>query len=102
VGMQLSRELEETIYRVVQEGLTNALKHAPGAAVELAFGVEDGELAIRIRDDGGVGDSRLSSTGAGLGLTGMRERVAGCGGRLDAGPVADGGWRLSATLPLPT
>jgi signal transduction histidine kinase len=94
----LAPGLDLTAFRLVQEGLTNVLRHAatPGRAdVVIAYGAESLELAVR--DDG-----QLVTTGAqpGHGLLGMRERVAVYGGRLVARPRQDGGFELLATLPL--
>jgi signal transduction histidine kinase len=90
-------------YRVVQEALTNARRHGgPGrvsVAVELALGGD--RLTVDVRDDGaGAGPGQDAAPGAGHGLTGMRERVESLGGRLEAGPSEDGGWRVHAELPL--
>jgi signal transduction histidine kinase len=84
----------------VREGLTNAIKHAPGARVTVALELHAHELRIEIHDTGSADAGRLVDTGAGLGLTGMRERVELTGGSLKAGPEADGGWTLQASLPL--
>ncbi|MEU6841017.1 sensor histidine kinase [Streptomyces sp. NPDC046716] len=89
--------LELTAYRIVQEALTNARRHAPDAAtdVELIYG--ENELRLRIRDCGpGAGPSR----DGGHGLLGMRERTAVAGGTLHAGPAAAGGFLVEATLPV--
>ena len=84
-------------YRVVQEALTNAARHAPGAAVTVVVEAGD-DLTITVAN----GPSRPSPTsGTGYGLLGMRERVALAGGALEAGPTADGGFRVAAVLPLP-
>ena len=97
-GVVLSRELEEVAYRVVQEGLTNALKHAPGAAIHVALRAGDGTLEIDVRNDG-ASANRPPMGGSGAGLVGMRERVEALGGRLEAGP--DGtGWLVRARLPI--
>jgi signal transduction histidine kinase len=86
-----------TAYRLVQEGLTNALKHAQANRAEVVVHYSDGELEIMVSDDGrGVG----GGDGGGHGLVGMRERVLVYGGELDAGPQPGGGYRLRATLPL--
>jgi signal transduction histidine kinase len=85
---------------VIQEALTNAMKHAAGSVVRVRLGVRAGELAIDVSDDGAVVPSPLAASGLGLGLAGMRERVEALGGMLDAGPRPDGGWRLEARLPL--
>ncbi len=91
----LSAGLDLAAYRIVQEGLTNAMKHAPGAVTTVTVSWAPHDLALEIRNaaDGGVTSS------GGHGLTGMAERVRLYGGELQAGP-ADGGWRVSARLPL--
>ena len=84
-------------YRVVQEALTNVLKHAGAtrAVVEVAYG--DREVTVVITDDGRGAEGPLTG---GHGLVGMRERVAVHGGRLDAGPGAAGGFSVTACFPL--
>ena len=89
-----------TVYRIVQESLTNVIKHAgPAAAtVELDFA---SDLGITVTDDGRGASGALDAIpGAGRGTTGMRERVAALGGRLNAGPRPGGGYRIHATIPL--
>ncbi|MFC0028632.1 sensor histidine kinase [Micromonospora chaiyaphumensis] len=87
-------------YRIVQEGLTNARKHAPGAlvTVRLAGGPGDG-LAVEIRNPWPVGEAGSPIPGTGTGLVGVAERVTLAGGRLDHGRDADGDFRLVAWLP---
>ncbi len=97
--LSLPPEAERLAYRVVQEGLTNAMKHAPGSEVRLRISVSGDELEIELHNWGGEQPSSLSRTGAGLGLRGLRERLQALGGRLDAAPEGDG-WRLRAALPL--
>jgi signal transduction histidine kinase len=92
--------LRDVAYRVVQEALTNAMKHAAGSAVTVRLAVGDGGLEVEVRDAGAAAPSALASSGSGLGLAGMRERVEAVGGRLDAGPFA-GGWRVLARFPTP-
>ena len=90
----------DAAYRVVQESLTNALRHAPGAPVDVVVAGADGYVEIDVRNGPAVGPpSGLERSGGGRGLTGMRERVAACGGELTAGPAEDGGWRVVARLP---
>ena len=90
----------EAAYRVVQESLTNALRHAPGAPVDVVVTGADGYVEIDVRNGPAVGPpSGLERSGGGRGLTGMRERVEACGGELDAGPAEAGGWRVVARLP---
>jgi signal transduction histidine kinase len=84
-------------YRIVQEGLTNALKHAKGAHAEVVVRYVDGKVSLEIADDGV--DSVNGNTD-GHGLVGMRERVAVYGGKLEAGPRDGGGFVLRAELPV--
>ncbi|MEW2358625.1 histidine kinase [Spirillospora sp. NPDC029432] len=90
-------------YRIVQEGLTNARKHAPGARVHVAIGpAEGGGLDIEITNPLPPGPARaLDLPGAGAGLLGLRERVDILGGTLDHGRTGDGRFRLHARLPPP-
>jgi signal transduction histidine kinase len=88
-----------TAYRLVQEGLTNALKHSRAKRAEVLVRYGVGDIEVTVRDDGyGAG----SDGGGGHGLVGMRERVAVYGGELEAGPQAEGGYRLRARLPVTT
>ncbi|MEV8376766.1 histidine kinase [Kribbella sp. NPDC056861] len=88
-----------TVYRVVQEGLTNVHKHARGVSTEvLVDGAPGTGVTVRVTNVRPVAaDSLLPGSGAGL--VGLRERVTLSGGRLDAGPTQDGGWRVEAWLP---
>jgi signal transduction histidine kinase len=97
--LRLPAEVEEGAYRLVQEGLTNAMKHAPGSTVDLRLSVQAGALEIELRDSGARAPSKLATTGSGLGLSGMRKRIEALGGELDAGPVSGGGWRVRAHVP---
>ncbi|WP_250029369.1 sensor histidine kinase [Paractinoplanes maris] len=93
----LPQVVDATAYRIVQEALTNARRHAPGRPVRLTLGYRPAELAIRVANDGpaaGRGDG-----GGGHGLNGMRERAVLLGGELSAGPAADGTFVVAATLP---
>ncbi|MEV1174210.1 sensor histidine kinase [Nonomuraea sp. NPDC049784] len=85
-------------YRIVQESLSNAMRHAPGATVTLDIARRPGELRVRVAN--GPGTAPGSAPGAGQGLVGMRERAALLGGTLAAGPVEGGGFEVRATLPL--
>ena len=88
-------------YRIVQESLSNVSQHAPGAAVTVSVDQDSSTVLLRVANGPGVptGLSR-NERGPGDGLTGMRERVALLGGSLSAGPAPDGGFVVSAVLPL--
>jgi signal transduction histidine kinase len=89
-----------TVYRIVQESLTNVLKHAGPAAVTVELDFSDG-VAVTVTDDGRGASAALTGIpGAGRGTTGMRERAAALGGKLSAGPKPGGGYRVHATIPL--
>jgi signal transduction histidine kinase len=88
-----------SVYRLVQESLTNVLNHAEGARVTVRIGHRGEQLTVLVEDDGGRG-SRTDAAGGGRGLVGMRERVDIFGGVLEAGPRPDGGYRVRAELPL--
>ncbi|MET8838114.1 sensor histidine kinase [Micromonospora sp. NPDC004540] len=95
--------LELTVYRVVQESLTNALKHAGvGAAVELRLDWSADAVVVRAVDDGHGRPVVRPAPSGGHGLVGMRERVGVYDGSLAAGPTLGGGWRVEARLPLPS
>ncbi|MBT2418804.1 sensor histidine kinase [Streptomyces sp. ISL-22] len=94
----LAATVDRAMYRIVQEALTNAARHAGPAKVVVRLGYADGELTIDVEDDGTADPS--SPPAPGIGLTGMRERVTALGGTLDAGPRADGGFAVRARLPL--
>ena len=90
----------QAAFRVVQEALTNAVRHAAGAHVEADIRVEAEAVLIRVSNPTGLpGDA---GAGPGFGLRGMRERVAVFGGSLDAGPTAGGGFDVRARLPIST
>ncbi|HEU0042052.1 MAG TPA: histidine kinase [Jiangellaceae bacterium] len=90
--------LDLSAYRIVQEGLTNALKHSGAGRVEVTINYGPGELRIEVRDDG-VGD-RGTGGGPGYGLVGIRERVKIFGGEMSAAPAPGGGFLVRASLPL--
>ena len=96
-AVQLPAGVDLTAYRLVQEGLTNALKHARAKNAEVLVRYSNGFVELSVTDDGtgdGGGDS------GGHGLVGMRERISVYGGNLEAGPRPEGGYRLRATLPV--
>jgi signal transduction histidine kinase len=90
-----------TAYRLVQEGLTNTIKHASAKHADVRVRYDGDHVEIEVSDDGRRVDGRPSST-ARHGLVGMRERVAIYGGELEAGARAEGGYRLRARLPVET
>ncbi|MDQ4027190.1 MAG: sensor histidine kinase [Actinomycetota bacterium] len=98
---RLAPGVDLSAYRIVQEALTNALKHAGPASAQVRVCYTDDVLEIRIKDDG-RGSSLESGNGRspGQGLVGMRERVALFGGELKAGPKTGGGYEVVATLPI--
>jgi signal transduction histidine kinase len=86
-------------YRIVQEALTNTLRHARATAAEVTFRYHNDALEIEVVDDGHAPPARAGAE-TGFGLIGMRERAALLGGSLEAGPTAHGGYRVHALLPL--
>jgi len=98
-GEGLPAPVVETAYRVVQEGLTNALRYAAGAAVGVLVRGDREALLVEVTNAAAAGDRDLAGVGTGTGLQGLRERVGSLGGTLEAGPAPDGGWRLSVRLP---
>jgi signal transduction histidine kinase len=94
--------VDRAAYRIAQEGLTNALRHAgPAAAAAVTVGYEPDRLVVEVLDDGrGPTSKGEDDRGGGHGIDGMRERAAALGGRIDAGPGPDGGFRVRAFLPV--
>ena len=100
-GAEVPMAVGSAAYRIVQEALTNAIKHAGPARVSVRVVHAGGDLLIEVEDDGrGAGASAASGTRIGRGLIGMRERASLLGGELHAGPRAGGGYRVRARLPL--
>ncbi|TQM14916.1 sensor histidine kinase [Pseudonocardia kunmingensis] len=96
---ELRPQLQRTVYRIVQEGLTNARKHAPGAAVDvLVRGGPDGEVLVEVANGVPIGVTTSEIPGAGTGLTGLAERVALHGGELTR-DVCNGRFRLRVRIP---
>jgi len=97
----LPQEVGRSALRLVQESLTNVGKHAAGASAATVLAeVADGELHLRVSDDGKEPDRHPAGGSGGYGLIGMRERVELLHGRLFAGRGPEGGWRVEAWLPL--
>ena len=98
-GAEVSATVGLTAYRVVQEALSNALRHAPGSSVDVMTAVDDGQLRIRVANSAPEVRSD-PAPGSGLGLAGIRERVAALDGTVEAGPTPQGGFVMTATVPL--
>ena len=100
---ELSGGVQLTVFRVAQEALTNTLKHAGRpASARLSLRCDEGRVELDVADTGGIDRPRRPDpelpAGGGRGLRGMRERAAAYGGRLEAGPVPGGGWRVHLSL----
>jgi signal transduction histidine kinase len=89
----------QTAYRVVRESLTNALRYASGAPVQVLVRGEPDALIVQVTNDPAPGSDSLAGHGTGNGLRGLREHLDACGGRLEAGPRDGGGWRVAACVP---
>jgi signal transduction histidine kinase len=101
----LSPALELSVYRVVQEALTNVVKHAPGARATVDLAVFDNVIHLDVADDGSPPGHPASAdeiqAGPGHGIVGMRERITAFGGWLHADPLAGGrGFRVTAQVPI--
>ncbi|MCZ4117851.1 sensor histidine kinase [Streptomyces sp. H39-S7] len=95
----LPQGVELSAYRIVQEGLSNALRHAPGAATRVEIGYVLGGLGLRVVNGPATEEVRPSH-GAGHGVLGMRERVSMLGGEMTAEPTAEGGYEVTAFIPV--
>ena len=95
----LSTAVDVTAYRIVQEALTNVLRHAPGSATRVRIVRIRDTLSVEVEDQGGQASGAVPD-GTGNGLRGLRERVRAIGGQLDAGPRPEGGWLVRARLPI--
>jgi signal transduction histidine kinase len=103
IARRLSAGTELTAYRVVQEALTNTLKHAGHTRAAVTFDWHPDHLTVTVRDDGpctGTHAPHAVPPGGGHGLVGMHERVTAAGGTLHTGPQPDGGFLVRADLPL--
>jgi signal transduction histidine kinase len=99
-GADLSQHAANAVYRAVQEALTNATRYAPGSPVRVAVCDEAAELVATVEDEGPApGHETLAGLGSGLGLAGMRERLAEVGGTVTAGPRPGSGWRVEIRVP---
>jgi signal transduction histidine kinase len=98
--VQLPAGLDLTAYRLVQEGLTNAMKHAHAERTQVVVRYGDNDIEVTVSDDGRGTLGGDGAASGGHGLVGMRERVSVYGGELEAGPRPGGGYRLRARLPV--
>ena len=87
-------------YRVVQESLTNVVRHARASRAEITVRHADGRVVVEVTDDGRADPGNGSGNGSGQGILGMRERARALGGSLEAGPRPEGGFRVLASLPV--
>ncbi|MEU1125492.1 histidine kinase [Streptomyces sp. NPDC005899] len=95
----LAPAADHAAYRVVQEGLTNAHKHAPGAPITIGLRYEPDSLVVEVASGPVTAEARGGVASGGQGLTGLEERARLVGGMVHAGPTADGGFRLAGVLP---
>ena len=93
----LPADIDLSAFRIIQEAVTNVVRHAHTGQCQVSIDQRDGQLSIEVIDSGRGG----SMAGTGYGITGMRERAARLGGDFSAGPRPDGGFRVAARLPLP-
>ncbi|MBT2224828.1 sensor histidine kinase [Nonomuraea sp. NEAU-A123] len=96
----LPPQLERAAYRIIQEALTNAARHAPGSRVTVRLEYGTSELGVLIADTGATKPAVLAEAGSGNGIPGMRERASALGGTLTAGPAGNG-FQVEAKLPFP-
>jgi signal transduction histidine kinase len=94
----LSANAAAVAFRIVQEGVTNSLKHSPGAPIVISVDCET-EVTVDVLNGTGQEPSALSAAGGGHGLSGIKERVTGLGGSFAAGPQPPGAWRVSVRFP---
>jgi signal transduction histidine kinase len=95
---ELPTDVDRTAYRIVQEALTNVSRHSGGASAKVEISYRPDALTVRVDDDGRARPDAPPVPG--IGLTGMRERVAALGGRLHTGPRCEGGFTVEAELPV--
>ncbi|MEV0317763.1 sensor histidine kinase [Streptomyces sp. NPDC050658] len=98
---EVTPAVDLSAYRIVQEALSNVMRHAPGAATSITVTLDDEQLLLLVVNGPATEQpAPLEGSGTGHGLVGMRERVRLVGGTVDTGPLPDGGYRVAARLPL--
>jgi signal transduction histidine kinase len=97
----IPRQTGAAVYRITREALTNIVRHAHASHASVQVDHHDGRVEVAIRDDGaGAGNGRRPDSAGGHGIAGMRERAEALGGSLSAGPGTDGGFLVTASLPI--
>jgi signal transduction histidine kinase len=96
--LALTASADEGVFRLVQESLTNTLRHAGTQPTSISLRRNGDGLTVRVENEGGY-PAGPAVTGLGHGLVGMRERIEACGGRLASGPRPEGGFLVEAVLP---
>lgn len=97
---ELPSGLQVAVYRIVQEGLTNVMRHASGSRAVVRVAVLADEVAVEVANDGGGTPTQSSQAGSHSGLVGMHERASALGGSIQSGAQLDGGFRVRAVLPV--
>jgi signal transduction histidine kinase len=98
----LPADIDLSAFRIIQEAVTNVVRHAGTGQCRVLIGQQDGQLSIEVTDSGrGAPVSKISPSGTGYGITGMRERATLLGGDFSAGPRPGGGFRVAARIPVP-
>jgi signal transduction histidine kinase len=95
----LPAPVDLSAYRIVQESLTNVVRHADADAATVHLRYDPDAVVVEVVDDGRAGSNGTAASDDGYGLIGMRERAAACGGSFEAGPAPGGGYRVRARLP---
>ena len=95
----MSGAVDRAVYRILQESITNVIRHAGPTRVTIALDYGTDAVEVRVRNEGGPTAPPVT-VGTGRGILGMRERCRLLGGELDAGPLPDGGFAVTARLPL--
>jgi signal transduction histidine kinase len=97
----IPRQTGAAVYRITREALTNVVRHAHASAARVQVVHQNGRIEVAVRDDGaGGGNGPAGDSEPGHGIIGMRERAEALGGRLSAGPASDGGFLVTASLPV--